>query len=138
MSTRTIDELLDISSKAWKPEEDSPASISGELIERKVMPGEKYGPYPFLSVLPAGASEAWAVHVFGTVLKNEVEAQDPQVGDQVGIKYLGTPAGKEYKLYKLVVIPGDGVPRAAAAAPVGLPTTAPVTDVPDPFGNEPF
>lgn len=137
--SRTIEELLEIQSEAWKPEDGSPQSIVGELIERATMPGDKYGPYPFLSILPDGSNTAWAVHAFGTVLQGEIAKQDPQVGDKVGLKFLGVPAGKEYKLYKLVVIPGEGVPRASTA-PVGLPTAPPVTDVPpvDPFGDEPF
>lgn len=144
---KTVEELLDIDSVAWKPEDEkspSPARIIGELIERTTMPGDKYGPYPLLVILPDGTDTAWAVHAFGTVIKGEIAKQDPQVGDKVGIKFLGTPAGKDYKMYKLVTIPGEGVPRAAPAAPVGLPVgTDPAavaggTSVPDPFGDEPF
>lgn len=140
---RSVEDLLDIDSETWKPEDGSPSKIVGEVIERVQMPGDKYGPYPFLSILPDGSDTAWAVHCFGTVLQGEIAKQNPQVGDRVGIKFLDTPPGKEYKLYKVVTIPAEGSIRPAPAAAVGLPegavaAPAPVTNVPDPFGDEPF
>jgi hypothetical protein len=68
----------------------------------RIGPDEFGSPYPLLEV-ETDDGEVVAVHAFHTVLKNELAKKRPDVGDRVGIKYLGTPPGKNYESYRVVI-----------------------------------
>jgi len=135
-------ELLDLECQTWQPKEGDPTKIVGELVAFDEGIGD-WGPYPVLTLVEPGATTGWKVFGFGSVLKNEIERQQPRIGDQVGIKYVGLQQpkgkGKPYELFRVVVerVAGSTPPVAAS---IGLPdgTAAERPVVPDPFGDEPF
>lgn len=86
---------------AWRPDQDDPDILVGEVIEIEVGSSD-YGRYPILIVRKKDGEEK-AVHGFHSVLQNELVKHRPQVGERVGIKYLGdvpTKPGSPYKSYK--------------------------------------
>lgn len=86
---------------AWRPDQEDPAVLIGEVMDIEV--GESdYGRYPIIVVRQADGEEK-AVHGFHSVLQNELMKHKPQVGERVGIKYLGdveTKPGSKFKSYK--------------------------------------
>jgi hypothetical protein len=86
---------------AWRPDQDDPDTLIGEVIEIEVGTSD-YGRYPIL-VIRQEDGEAKAVHGFHSVLQNELLKARPQVGEKVGIKYLGDvpmKPGSKFKSYK--------------------------------------
>lgn len=85
---------------AWRPDQDDPDLLIGEVMEIEVGTSD-YGRYPILVVKTEDGEKA--VHGFHSVLQNELAKAAPQVGERVGIKYLGdvdTKPGSKYKSYK--------------------------------------
>lgn len=85
---------------AWRPDQDDPDTLIGEVVEIEVGTSD-YGRYPILIVRTADGEKA--VHGFHSVLQNELMKHQPQVGERVGIKYLGdvpTRPGSKFKSYK--------------------------------------
>lgn len=75
--------------------------LVGEVVEIEVGTSD-YGRYPIL-VVRTKEGEEKAVHGFHSVLQNELVKHKPQVGERVGIKYLGdvpTKPGSPFKSYK--------------------------------------
>lgn len=86
---------------AWRPDQDDPDLLIGDVVEIEVGTSD-YGRYPILIVRREDGEEK-AVHGFHSVLQNELVKHKPQVGERVGIKYLGdvpTKPGSPYKSYK--------------------------------------
>jgi hypothetical protein len=86
---------------AWRPDQEDPDTLIGEVVEIEVGESE-YGRYPIL-VVRKDDNEEKAVHGFHSVLQNELLKHKPQVGERVGIKYLGdvpTKPGSRFKSYK--------------------------------------
>lgn len=86
---------------AWRPDQDDPDLLIGDVVEIEVGTSD-YGRYPIL-VVRRDDGEEKAVHGFHSVLQNELVKHKPQVGERVGIKYLGdvpTKPGSPYKSYK--------------------------------------
>lgn len=86
---------------AWRPDQEDADVLIGEVVEIEV--GESdYGRYPII-VIRSEDGEEKAVHGFHSVLQNELMKHKPQVGEKVGIKYLGdvpTKPGSKFKSYK--------------------------------------
>lgn len=85
---------------AWRPDQDDADVLIGEVIEIELGQSD-YGSYPIIVVKTAEGEKA--VHGFHSVLQNELLKHKPQVGERVGIKYLGdvpTKPGSKYKSYK--------------------------------------
>lgn len=85
---------------AWRPDQDDPDIIIGEVVEIQVGTSD-YDPYPLL-IIRQDSGEEKAVHGFHTVLKNELMRHKPQPGERVGIKYLGeqpTKPGSKFKSF---------------------------------------
>lgn len=72
---------------AWRPDQDDPDMIVGEVVDIQVGTSD-YDPYPLILIRQDDGEEK-AVHGFHTVLKNELKRQRPQIGERMGIKYLG-------------------------------------------------
>ena len=103
----SLQDRLNRTTVAWKPEEGD--SLTGRVIDVEQMENE-YGIHPVLTIVTDGGREVtW--HVFGTVAQKEVARQRPKVGDGIGVKYLGQPEGKAYKLWRVVVEHIDPEPR---------------------------
>jgi hypothetical protein len=86
---------------AWRPDQDDPDLLVGEVIEIEVGSSE-YGHYPIIVIRKEDGEEK-AVHGFHTVLRNELMKHKPNVGERVGIKYLGdveTKPGSKFKSFK--------------------------------------
>lgn len=87
--------------EAWRPDKEDAAILIGEVIEIEVGTSD-YGSYPILVIRQDDGIEK-AVHGFHSVLVNELVKHKPNVGERVGIKYLGdvpTKPGSKFKSYK--------------------------------------
>ncbi len=89
--------------EGWRPE------IGQELIGTIVRMDERQtddypDPYPILTIKPI-EGDLIAFHAFHTVAKTELAGQEPQVGDEIGIRYLGEEKGARYSYhnYRIVV-----------------------------------
>ena len=85
---------------AWRPDQEDPPVIIGEVLEIQKGTSD-YEPYPLVIVRKDDGEEK-AVHGFHTVLKNELMRHRPQVGERIGIKYLGeqpTKPGSKFKSF---------------------------------------
>jgi len=83
---------------AWRPDKDDTDVLIGEVVD--ITKGTSdYEPYPLLTVRLDDGTEK-AVHGFHTVLKNELIRQQPQIGERIGIKYLGEQATKPGSKFK--------------------------------------
>ena len=86
---------------AWRPDQEDADLLIGDVLEIEVGSSD-YGRYPIIVVRQEDGTEK-AVHGFHSVLQNELTKHRPQVGERVGIKYLGdveTKPGSKYKSYK--------------------------------------
>lgn len=106
----------------WRPEAGD--SIMGTVAYVSTGQGN-FGEYPMLAVVSRDG-EPVMVHAFHTVLRNEIERQDPQTGDKLFLKYRGEGKAKEGQdaphLYTLIV---DKRGRAALTTAASLPALPP-------------
>jgi len=72
---------------AWRPDQEDSDTLIGEVVDIQVGTSD-YDPYPLI-VIRTDLGEEKAVHGFHTVLKNELLRKKPQIGERIGIKYLG-------------------------------------------------
>lgn len=121
--TRSIEDRLESVAEAWKPAPGD--KLIGQIVDVDSRTTE-YGTYPIIVVLTDSGDEI-AVHGFHTVLKNELAKRQPNVGERIGVKYLGKQ--EKYEGYKLVwqdVVPPDwnaiGVEAEADAVVEGIAT----------------
>lgn len=112
----SIKDRLDGNSEAWRPDDpkkEHPNPLYGKVVEVTTGTGD-YGEYPLLFCLDENGDE-WRVHCFNSVLKSRIAELRPEVGDEIGLKYLGTEKSKAYdtpyKNYKVVL------EKAAATKP---------------------
>ena len=113
--------------EGWKPNPGD--EVTGKLIDVAVTENG-WGPYPVLT-LESGGREV-AVHAFHDVLKGELSRRQPKIGDELSIKYLGQPQGKNYHAYRVRggqvgdfnwgQFGDDPEPPAAASGPPIAPT----------------
>ena len=88
---------------AWRPDQDDPATLVGQVISIDV--GESdYGRYPIIVVRKEDGEEK-TVHGFHSVLQSELMKKRPQIGEKVGLKFLGDVPGatRSYKGYRVEV-----------------------------------
>lgn len=86
---------------AWRPDQDDPPLLIGTVIEIEIGQSD-YGRYPIIVVRLDDGSEK-TVHGFHSVLQNELMKSRPNIGERIGIKYLGdveTKPGSKFKSYK--------------------------------------
>ena len=106
MPPSDIDTMLDSAddfAAAWIPEKAGD-QISGVVASRSSRDGG-YGEYSILTIQPA-KGEALAVHCTNVAIKAKVIEKNPQVGDEIGIRFLGeatSKTGNTYKNFKVVV-----------------------------------
>jgi hypothetical protein len=134
---------------AWRPDKEDPSVLIGKVVSIEQGTSE-YEPYPLIVVEQDDGTEM-AVHGFHTVLKNELIKQRPQIGERIGIKYLGevpTKPGSKFKSYtgyrvkveraagaefdwsKVGVVEPDPEPAAPVFEPVNVPPGAGTDDIP--------
>jgi hypothetical protein len=96
----SIDHRLDAETTGWKPAAgDKLVGVIVDIDERDA----GYGPYPVVTILSDDDSKQYAFHGFHTVARSELAKAKPQVGEQIGVKYLGKPEGKKYESYRVTV-----------------------------------
>ena len=98
---------------AWRPDQEDPDLIIGEVVDIQVGTSD-YDPYP-LVVIKQDDGEEKAIHGFHTVLKNELLKNKPQIGERIGIKYLGEQATKPGSKFKSFIGYRVKMDRAAGA-----------------------
>ena len=93
---------------AWRPRDtkEHPNPLIGRMVSA-VMRESEYGLYPVLRIEDE-SGQLWSVHAFHTVLKNQLKETAPQVGEVVGVIYLGTQqargsGGATYENYRFDV-----------------------------------
>lgn len=105
-----LDGLTADSGDAWTPhlDEDVPDGIQGRVVSRTVIESDqKYGggTIPLLEIEESNG-HIWSVRGYHSVLRGQIEKNDPQIGDTVAIKYLGEVDNKKgdqtYFSYKMV------------------------------------
>ena len=81
------DRLEQGNAPAWRPDQTDADLLVGEIVD--IDRGQSdYEPYPILTIRKEDGSEV-AFHAFHTVAKNELLKHQPNVGERIGIKYLG-------------------------------------------------
>lgn len=83
---------------AWRPDQDDPDLLIGEIIAIEIGSSD-YGKYPIL-VLRGDSGREKAIHGFHSVLQNELLKKRPQIGERIGVKFLGEVAGQGGRTYK--------------------------------------
>ena len=104
-----LDGISEDEGTPWIPDDEddpSPEGIQGTVKFIGEVSSD-YGPEmcPIIE-LEAKDGTLWSVRGYSTVLRNQIEKADPQIGDLMAVRYFGTKAGKsgrEYKNYKVVV-----------------------------------
>lgn len=110
--TSTMQDRLNRESENWRPDQDPkhPNPVSGIIDEISTFEGE-YGTVPVLAVLDEAGKE-WRVFCFGSVLQNRMVELKPNVGDTIGIKFLGKEKSRnfsnDYRNYKVVLEKASG------------------------------
>lgn len=95
----TLNDRLDREPIPWKPEPGD--RLVGEIIEMTERTSDFGVTYPWLTIEADG--DEYSFHAFHTVASGEIRRLRPSVGDHIGIKYLGKPAGKDYEGYRIVL-----------------------------------
>ncbi|MGE3429267.1 MAG: hypothetical protein AB7I44_21170 [Hyphomicrobiaceae bacterium] len=91
------DRISEDYAEAWMPEEGD--SLIGHISEISVGNSE-YGPYPIVTVLTANG-DRWAIHAFHTVLHDAIVEAQPDIGEEVAVKYMGRILPREKRALKL-------------------------------------
>lgn len=103
-----LDGLSEDEGTPWIPDDEddpSPEGIQGRVKFRGEVSSD-YGPEMCpLVELEAADGTVWSIRGYSTVLRNQINKADPQVGDFMAVRYFGVKAGKsrEYKNYKVAV-----------------------------------
>lgn len=87
--------------EAWRPDQEDPDTLVGVVADISTNESD-YGEYPIITIRQDDGTEK-AVHAVHTVLRNELIKQRPQIGERIGIKFLGdikTKPGSRYSSYK--------------------------------------
>lgn len=80
-------------------------SVVGVLLDLTLRDSDYGDPYPVVTIETSDGREV-EVHGYHSVLRNRLFELDPQPGDQLGIKCLGSRTGKSgtsYVAYRLVI-----------------------------------
>lgn len=146
----TLAQVHDILELDWEPWDSKTwvGDLVGWLRYRRTATSEHSTDYPLLIIEHEDGGRLLGVHAFHTVLWQEVEKQDPQPGDAIGIRYKGRvtrQGAPDYESFSLAVIKvaasnGDGArhtgpprpgssavttaPEGAASSPGGAVQTA--------------
>ncbi len=130
-------QLADSYAEAWRFETDG-ATIIGTVVGFSEWDAG-WGPYPILTLRLADGSER-ALHAQREVLQRELAAVRPQIGERIGVKWLGQPDGKSYHRFQVRVDRPEGttadwsryVPGVEEPPPRPVASTAPPAGDPGP------
>jgi hypothetical protein len=119
-------ERLDAPTEAWLHDPgDQLVGTIADVDQRD----SGYGVYPTVTIVveedstenggqPIEPGDERVLHAFRTVPRNELAKRRPQVGDRIGVKYLGKAEGRDYEAYKVVL---ELAERPEAEWPVAEP-----------------
>jgi len=99
----SIEDRLDHDVEAWRPEAGD--SLTGKVVGVDSRDSDYSDePYPLLEIETSDGA-VYAFHAFHTVAKREISRLQPEVGDEIGIKYFGKQAGNKnsYEKYRVIV-----------------------------------
>lgn len=125
--------IMDLTyAEGWRPTEGD--TVVGKVTDL-AMGASQFGRYPIVTIAPDGGGDAVAVHAFHVGLKNRLAELRPQVGERIGIKYVGKRPVKSNPSQEVAVyiVKMERAPAgvwdqvAGENAPV---VTAPPSDVP--------
>ncbi len=94
----SIEDRLNRIPEPWKPNPGD--HLIGTVVTVTTRTND-YGEYPVITIEANG--NEWDFHGYHTVARRELEQQNPQPGDQIGIRYLGKPDDKPYEQYRIIV-----------------------------------
>lgn len=124
----SIADRLNSEARSWRPIDtaeypDHPNPLVGEVVEVETGDGD-YGPFPILTLLDDDGNE-WRWSVFGGVAQGRIQKLNPQVGDTLGVKYLGEKpsknhANRTYHDWRIVLERGSN-PAPVASTPAEIP-----------------
>ncbi len=139
--SRTLqDRLDDAFAEAWRPSLGD--KLVGVVTGIDVRHSDYGDPYPIVTVQRDDGTEA-AFHGFHTVARRELAKQKPQIGDEIGIAYLGKgeptkPGVSGAELYRIIVeraepqpINWDALADVDDADTPAAPAAAAATATPD-------
>lgn len=145
--TRSIaDRMNDPDPEGWRPEVGDTIIGTIEDIGSRISDfnGE---PYPILTIAQEDGSVV-AVHAFHSVLKNEIDALNPSIGDEIGVRYDGPkePKGglkKGMSAYESYRVRLDRKSPAGSSVPTppraqSIPESERAASSDDFMGDEPF
>lgn len=92
------DRLEQGNAPAWRPDQEDADLLVGKVIDIDRVDGD-YDPYPVLTVEKEDGTQV-AVHGMHTVLKNELLRLKPNIGERIGIKFLGEQEAKPGSRFK--------------------------------------
>lgn len=121
------DRLESGNASAWRPDQGDPDVLLGVVTEISWGTSD-YAPYLIVTVRQEDGEEK-AIHAFHTVLRRELERQKPNIGERIGVKYLGEQEAKNSKYGKFI---GYRLKVDRAAGAFDWNQVAP-TDEPDPY-----
>jgi hypothetical protein len=104
VSTALLDRLNAQYAPGWRPNPGD--AIAGTVVALAERVASASSAYPVVT-LRQEDGEPVALHAFHTVLRHELKAHNPAVGDTLAVKYLGTRQGarpyRPYHAYRVVV-----------------------------------
>lgn len=120
--------------EGWRPEEGD--TIIGTVTDIGIGSSAYGGTYPIVTVEVQDTGKEVAVHCFHAALRSRMLELRPEVGERIGVKYVGqephkTQPGKTVAKY---IVKIDG--RGAANVWGNLAADTPRSDVPEPAPEE--
>jgi hypothetical protein len=108
-----LDELENSSeAKSWIPENPGDGiagkvTYVGTVVSDYAKPGEDPN-VPYIELID-DAGEVWGIRAYGTVLRNQIDKNSPEVGNLMAVVFDGMKqarSGAEYKSYRVRVLRG--------------------------------
>lgn len=98
---KSVEDAKGSSGNAWKP--DAGETLFGKVLSIRRVANSKYGQDQRVASIQEEDTGKTVLVFLSTVLESQFSANNIAEGDRVGIKYLGTPEGKQYKDYVVMV-----------------------------------
>lgn len=104
-----LDEISEENGESWQPanDEDQPRGIQGTVTYRGTVDSDFHKEPVNLVELRAKDGTEWSIRGYHSVLENQIDKADPEVGDLIAVKYLGEKDNKRgdntYHDYRVVV-----------------------------------
>ncbi|BDG59923.1 hypothetical protein [Caldinitratiruptor microaerophilus] len=91
--------------ESWRPE---PGGVLVGVVVRIETLATRYGAVPVVTVRPDDGGPLVAVWASHAVLRRELARRRPQVGQKIGIKYLGKQTGRNGASYQAYTVVTEG------------------------------